>query len=58
VTWGEIATRTKQRFLLWHPKSTNAVVVVDTADVVVVDEVELLVDASVVAHFVDDEVPH
>jgi hypothetical protein len=34
------------------------VVVVGTAAVVVVDEVELLVDTSVVAHFVDDEAPH
>jgi siroheme synthase (precorrin-2 oxidase/ferrochelatase) len=53
-----MVSRAKHRFPLWHPKSTDVVVVVGTAAVVVVDEVELLVDASVAVGFVDDEAPH
>jgi hypothetical protein len=56
---GKIVARAKQRYPLWYPKLTNVTVVVGTgAAVVVVDEVELLVDAPVVARFVDNEVPN
>jgi hypothetical protein len=51
--------RAKQRFLLlWHPKSTNVIVVVGTAAVVEVDEIELLVDTLVVVGFVDGKAPY